>query len=58
MLPFVKPGGMYIIEDLHTVYFNMFGGWRQGRLGITLLLPTKDIGNNWFGLVPKSESWE
>jgi hypothetical protein len=26
MLPFVKPGGMYIIEDLHTVYFNMFGG--------------------------------
>ncbi len=26
LFPFVKPGGMYVIEDLHTSYWNQYGG--------------------------------
>ena len=26
LFPFIKPGGLYIIEDLHTSYWQQFGG--------------------------------
>lgn len=26
MLPFVRPGGMFVVEDLHTSYWGMYGG--------------------------------
>jgi len=34
--PTITPGGIYVIEDLHTSYLEDFGGGRPGISGTTI----------------------
>jgi hypothetical protein len=48
--PHVKPGGLYMIEDLHTTYWpgDMEGGMRKPGTGIELLKALIDDQHAWY----------
>jgi hypothetical protein len=55
--PFVKPGGCYIVEDIHTSYLPEFGmGWRQFGTAVEFLKNVvDDVNNIWHQAVPTLE---
>jgi cephalosporin hydroxylase len=49
LFPLVKPGGLYVIEDLHTAYWPKFeGGFRRPGTGIEMIKALIDDQHGWY----------
>jgi hypothetical protein len=61
LFPYVRPGGTYVIEDLHTSYDERYGGGKGGRSTVKFLKGLVDnvnrgyLGNNPNSLVTDEE---
>ncbi len=48
LFPFVKHGGIYIIEDLHTSHFDLFPDWFNADVKITALQSIESLRDGKF----------
>lgn len=56
LFPLLQPGGIYIIEDLHTAYYGPFeGGYRKNGTGVELVKELVDDQHAWHH--GEGETW-